>query len=64
VTDLIKEDAVAVDPVERWVRAVRVLALLSVVLLIIAIAEGRALRNARAELQQLRTTCQQTSGHP
>ena len=54
----------AVDAVERWVRAVRVLALLSLVLLIIAIAEGRALRNARAELQQLRTTCQQTSGHP
>ena len=54
----------AVDAVERWVRAVRVLALLSLVLLIIAIAEGRALRNARAELQHLRTTCQQTGGHP
>jgi hypothetical protein len=54
---------VTVDPVARWVRAVRLLALLSVVLLIIAIAEGRALRNARAELQHLRTTCQQ-SGNP
>ena len=53
-----------VDPVARWAMAVRALALLSAVLLIIAVAEARALRNARAELQHLRTTCQQTSGNP
>lgn len=41
----------------RWVLAVRVLALLSVVLLTIAVVEARALRSARAELQQLRPAC-------
>lgn len=45
------------DPDARWVLAVRVLAVISAVLLTIAIAEGRALRAARAELQQLRTAC-------
>jgi hypothetical protein len=48
---------VAADPDARWVLAVRVLAVLSAILLTIAIAEGRALRAARAELQQLRAAC-------
>ena len=56
-----KESKVAADPLARWVMAVRVLAVVSIVLLIIAVAEGRALRAARAELQQLRTACQQTN---
>lgn len=51
----------AEDSLAGWVRAVRVLALLSTLLLIVSIAEGRALRAARGELQQLRTACPQTS---
>jgi hypothetical protein len=46
------------------VLAVRVLALLSAVLLTIAIVEARALRSARAELQYLRASCQQTGSNP
>lgn len=45
------------DPIARWVFAVRVLALVSAVLLTLAIVEARALRAARAELQQLRASC-------
>jgi hypothetical protein len=44
----------------RWALAVRVLALLSVVLLVMAVAEARALRSARSELQRLRAACPQT----
>jgi len=39
----------------RWTTAVRLLALLSLVLAFAAIMEGRTVRRARAELQQLRT---------
>jgi hypothetical protein len=39
----------------RCVIAVRVLALLSAVLIVLVILEGWALRRARAELQQLRS---------
>jgi hypothetical protein len=45
------------DSVARWALAVRVLALLSAVLVTLAIVEARALREARAELQQLRSAC-------
>ncbi len=38
-----------------WALAVRVLAVLSSVLLIVVLLEGRTVRQARAELQQLRT---------
>ncbi len=40
-----------------WVTAVRVLAIVSFVLLSIAVAEGVALRRFRAELQQARAAC-------
>ena len=51
---------VAAHSEARWATAVRVLALIVVALLTIAIAEARALRTARAELQKLRTECSQT----
>jgi hypothetical protein len=51
----------AADPLLGWARAVRVLALLCAALLIIAIVEARALRRARAELQQLRRACPQAT---
>jgi hypothetical protein len=38
----------------RWAMAVRVLAVLSFLLFVVAVLEGRAVRRARAELQQLR----------
>ena len=40
---------------DRWAMGVRILALLSAVLMVLAVLEGAALRRARAELQQLRT---------
>lgn len=43
----------------RWARAVRVLALISAVLMTVALLEARALRAARAEIQRLRTACTQ-----
>ena len=51
----------AADPDARWVLAVRVLAVISAVLLTIAVVEARALRAARAELQQLRAACPQSA---
>jgi hypothetical protein len=48
---------VARDPVARWALAVRALALLSFILLMLTVFEGRALRATRAELQQLRSSC-------
>jgi hypothetical protein len=48
---------VTANPDARWVLAVRVLAVVSAILLTFAIVEGRALRAARAELQQLRAAC-------
>ncbi len=39
----------------RWATAVRVLALASVLLLVVAVLEGAAIRRLRAELQGLRT---------
>jgi hypothetical protein len=42
-----------------WPLAVRVLSLLSAVLLIVVFLEARTVRQARAELQQLRSECQQ-----
>jgi len=46
----------------RWALAVRVLAVLSAVLLTIAVAEACALRDARGELQRLRAACPQGVG--
>jgi hypothetical protein len=43
-----------------WSLAIRVLTLLSVVLLIVVFLEARTVREARAELQQLRTEREQT----
>jgi hypothetical protein len=39
----------------RWVLAVRVLAIASALLLVAAVLEGRAIRRARRDLQQLRS---------
>jgi hypothetical protein len=50
----------AADADSRWVLAVRLLVVLSAVLLAVAIVEARALRAARAELQQLRAACPQS----
>ena len=47
------------ESVTRWAIAVRVLGVLSAVLLTIVILEGRTLRRARAELQELRTEREQ-----
>lgn len=44
---------------QRWETAVRVLALVSLVLMILSVVEGFALRRARAEIQQLRTEREQ-----
>jgi hypothetical protein len=43
------------DSNARWANAVRVLALTSTLLLVIAVLEGCAIRRARVELQQLRS---------
>lgn len=43
------------DSNARWANAVRVLALTSTLLLVIAVLEGWAIRRARVELQQLRS---------
>jgi hypothetical protein len=51
---------VAAHSEARWATAVRVLAIVAAVLLTIAIAEARALRAARVELQKLRAECPQT----
>ncbi len=53
----------AVNTDARWARAVRVLAVVSAVLMTVALLEARALRAARTELQQLRAACPQ-SGFP
>src|SRR5450759_5166024 len=39
----------------RWALAIRVLAIASALLLVIAVLEARALRRARSEVQQLRS---------
>jgi hypothetical protein len=52
------------DPVSRWALAVRVLAVLSFVLLMLTIFEARALRASRTELQQLRSACPQQVADP
>jgi hypothetical protein len=52
-----KENDVTADPQARWVVAVRVLALVSAILLVVALVDARALRSLRAELQHLRAAC-------
>lgn len=47
-----EQNDMAPDP--RWPRAVRALALLAALLAVVVALEARALRHARAELQQLR----------
>ena len=49
------------DPIARWALAVRVLLLVCAVLLTLSAVEARALRAARAELQQLRASCTATA---
>ena len=47
------------DSAARFAKGVRILGFVSAVLMIIAVAEARALRTLRAELQQLRSGCGQ-----
>ena len=49
------------DEVRRWALAVRVLTVLSTLLLVIVALEARTLRQARAELQQVRSEREQAN---
>jgi hypothetical protein len=49
------------DDVKRWALAVRVLAVLSTLMLVTIVLEARTLRQARAELQQLRLEREQAN---
>jgi hypothetical protein len=48
-----------IDAEARWALAVRALALISALLLVIAVLEARTVREARSELQQLRAEREQ-----
>jgi hypothetical protein len=49
----------AMEQMQKWATAVRALAIVTVVLVVLAALEGVALRRARAELQELRSEREQ-----